>query len=287
MLLSKYNFELSTEEIDRILASVEKNLENWMDARRLSQCIGFMDLTSLNSTDTQSKITKLVEKVNGYRSMFPEYELPASICVYPNFAKTVKENLSAGNVRVTAVGGCFPASQSFTEVKVMECRMAVENGADEVDIVIPLNKFLAGDYEGTSNEIKAIREAVRGARLKVILETGTLQSVESAAEASFLAMEAGADFIKTSTGKLEPAATPTAAIIMCTAIRQFYKSTGRKVGFKPAGGIVTCEEAIAYYAIVESILGKEWLTPELFRIGASRLANNILTKLEDNKISYF
>ena len=286
-LLAKYKFDLTSNEIDHIIKNVEGYLSNWIDNSRLTKCLNCIDLTSLHSADTPAKIKKMAEKVNKLNETFPDYPKPASICVYPNFAETVKSTLTGSDVHVTVVGGCFPASQSFLEVKVLECKKAVEEGADEVDIVLALNKFLAKDYEGAFNEIKTIKEAIGDKTLKVILETGALLSIESIAAASFLAMEAGADFIKTSTGKLEPSATPMAAIVMCQAIKLYYQKTGRKVGFKPAGGISTCEEAIAYYMIVDNILGEEWLNKGLFRIGASRLANNILSKLQDSRVSYF
>ena len=190
-------------------------------------------------------------------------------------------------VKVAVVAGGFPNSQTFLEVKLQECRMAVEQGADEVDIVLSLGKFLAGDLEVAANEIREIMKWIGDSDLKVILESGALGGAENIAKASHLAMEAGADFIKTSTGKQEPAATPMAAIVMCNAIKEHYAKTGRKVGFKPAGGISTAKDAISYLAIVETILGKEWCTPQLFRIGASRLANNLLGALEQKTVGYY
>ena len=189
------------------------------------------------------------------------------------------------------VGGCFPASQSPLEVKILECVKAVEDGADEVDIVLALNAFLEGNYPEAEREIREIGAAIRGVNpqvhLKVILETGALQQESLIREASFLAMEAGADFIKTSTGKMQPAATPEAARIMCECIREFHAKGGRKVGFKPAGGIATAEDAVCYYNIVKEILGPEWLNKQLFRFGASRMANNLLSALEGKEVKYF
>lgn len=269
------------------LQKIKENLQKWNKPEILAACIGHMDLTSLNSTDTKSKIEKMVEKVNNFLVNFPKYPSVAAICVYPNFAEVVKKKLNSQDVNIAVVGGVFPGSQSFLEVKIEECRIAVEKGADEVDIVLSLSHFLEGEYELAAKEISSIKKAIAPAHLKVILETGALSTPESIEKASVLAMEAGADFIKTSTGKMEPAATPEAAIVMCRAIKEHYRKTGKKVGFKPAGGISTPQDAILYYAIVDTILGEEWLNPELFRLGASRLANNLLTELENRPINYF
>ena len=199
------------------------------------------------------------------------------------------------DLHVTVVAGCFPSSQSFLEVKLRECELAVGYGADEVDIVLALNAFLSGDYDSASAEISAVRKAVDAAAalqgrkvvLKVILETGLLGSSENVADASFLAMEAGADFIKTSTGKVDVNATPAAAYTMCECIRKYYEATGRKVGFKPAGGISTALDAVSYYSIVSAVLGREWLDRSLFRLGVSRLANSILSEVEQKTVNYF
>ncbi|MHC1691296.1 MAG: deoxyribose-phosphate aldolase [Bacteroidales bacterium] len=275
------------DTIEKELQKIKENLQKWNRPEILAACIGHMDLTSLNSTDTKSKIEKMVEKVNNFPVNFPKYPSVAAICVYPNFAEVVKKKLNSQDVNVAVVGGVFPSSQSFLEVKTEECRIAVEKGADEVDIVLSLSHFLEGEYELAAKEISSIKKAIAPAHLKVILETGALSTPEAIEKASVLAMEAGADFIKTSTGKMEPAATPEAAIVMCRAIKEHYRKTGKKVGFKPAGGISTPQDAILYYAIVDTILGEEWLNPELFRLGASRLANNLLTELENRPINYF
>ena len=275
------------DTIEKELQKIKENLQKWNRPEILAACIGHMDLTSLNSTDTKSKIEKMVEKVNNFPVNYPKYPSVAAICVYPNFAEVVKKKLNSQDVNVAVVGGVFPSSQSFLEVKIEECRIAVEKGADEVDIVLSLSHFLEGEYELAAKEISSIKKAIAPAHLKVILETGALSTPEAIEKASVLAMEAGADFIKTSTGKMEPAATPEAAIVMCRAIKEHYRKTGKKVGFKPAGGISTPQDAILYYAIVDTILGEEWLNPELFRLGASRLANNLLTELENRPINYF
>ncbi|PKP00262.1 MAG: deoxyribose-phosphate aldolase [Bacteroidetes bacterium HGW-Bacteroidetes-8] len=270
-----------------LLEGIEKKIKSWDKKEVLSACFGFIDLTSLNTTDTEAKIISMTERVNQFRGAFPNYGQVAAMCVFPNFAKTVRANLTDKDVNLAVVAGVFPSSQSFYKVKALECRMAVEDGANEVDIVLALNYFLSGEYNRASDEISLLKEAVKGAHLKVILETGALKDDELIYNASMLAMKAGADFIKTSTGKLEPAATPQAALVMCKAIKEFHKSTGKKVGFKPAGGIVTPSDAIKYYAIVDTILGSEWLNSNLFRLGASRLANNLLSQMESKEINYF
>lgn len=284
---NKFGYTPNLEEIDKKLATIQANLENWNTPDNLAACLGFMDLTTLNSSDTPEKVATLARKVNNFKNIYPEYPTPASICIYPNLGKHVKEALTAPDVNITVVAAVFPNAQSFIEVKRLECSMAVEQGADEVDIVLALNAFLAANYEKAADEIKQIKEVVGDRHLKVILETGALATPEKIAAASFLAMEAGADFIKTSTGKQEPAATPMAAIVMCECIKAYYEKTGKKIGFKPAGGMVAAKDALCYYAIVDTILGKEWLNKNLFRLGASRLANNLLSELEQKTVSYY
>ena len=253
--------------------------------------LGMIDLTSLNSTDTCSKIAAMTEKVNRFHDSYPDLPLPASICVYPNFAATVASTRSTADVHVTVVGGCFPASQSTLPVKVAECTAAVKDGADEVDIVLALNSFLDGKPEEASCEISEIGKAIRAVnpnvQLKVILETGALKEEKLIEEASFLAMEAGADFIKTSTGKMQPAATPEAARVMCRCIKEYYGKTGRMVGFKPAGGIATPEDAVTYWNIVSEILGEKWLDKRYFRFGASRMANNLISAITGSEVKYY
>ena len=273
--------------LDKILNAVHDNLTNWNTPRNQALCLGCIDLTTLNTADTQARVKNFTEKVNGFKEKYPQYPLPAAICVYPNMVGTVKSSLKVQGVKVASVAGGFPNSQTFLDVKLLECRNAVDSGADEVDVVLPLNRFMAGDYDGTFNEIAAMKEAVGQKHLKVILETGAIADSVKIHEASMLAMEAGADFIKTSTGKQEPGATPAAAIVMCNSIKEYYRKSGRKVGFKPAGGISTVKDAICYLAIVDTILGKEWLDSNLFRIGASRLANNLLSELEQKTIGYY
>ena len=293
--VSKYGYAPDRESIGRRLELLAASLDKVISNEVLKECFGIMDLTTLNASDTAEKTGRLMDKVNSFRTDYPDYPLPASVCVYPNFAAELKARRHFPEVHVTTVAGCFPSSQSYIEVKVKECEMAVENGADEIDIVLALNSFLAGDYESAGAEIAAMRSAIDAAAasqgrkvvLKVILETGLLVSPEKIADASFLAMENGADFIKTSTGKVEVNATPVAAYVMCECIRSFYEKTGKKVGFKAAGGISTAMDAVSYYSIVSSVLGEEWLDKSLFRLGVSRLANNLLTAVEQKTVSYF
>ena len=263
---AKYGYSPDKEAVDRALTLVASNLENVVSRQVLLDCFSMMDLTSLRTDDTPASIAKLVEKVNDFQSEYPDFPLPASICVYPNFAETVKAHKKCGDVHITVVAGGFPSSQSFTEVKVRECELAVEKGADEVDIVLSLSSFLEGNYESASEEIRKIRACIdaqaakqgRKVHLKVILETGLLVSLESVAQASFLAMEAGADFIKTSTGKVSVNATPAVSYVMCECIRAYHKATGKKIGFKPAGGISTALDAVSYYTIVSMILSRKF-----------------------------
>ena len=290
----KYGYTPDRDAIGRAIEMIAANMENIATEQVYKDCFSMMDLTTLKTDDTPASVTKLVEKVNVFHNTFPEWPYPASVCVFSNFASTVK-NVRKGDFNITVVSACFPSSQSFLEVKLKEVEMAVEQGADEVDIVLALNAFLADDYDAASEEIRQVRRVIdetagkqgRKVHLKVILETGLLKTPENIAEASFLAMEAGADFIKTSTGKVDVNATPLAAYIMCECIAKYYAVTGKKIGFKPAGGISSAADALCYYSIVASLLGKEWLNKELFRFGVSRVANSILSAVEQKTVSYF
>ena len=294
-LFTKYGYAPDKEAIARHLELIASNLEKVVSNEVLKECFSIMDLTTLSPKDTPSSVRKLVEKVNSFAVDFPGYPLPASICVYPNFASVVRNTRKNPDVHVTTVAGCFPSSQSFLPVKLQEIEMAVREGADEIDIVLALNSFLEGDFETAGAEIRASRECIdkvaaelgRPVVLKVILETGLLVTPERIADASFLAMENGADFIKTSTGKVEVNATPVAAYVMCECIKKFYEQTGRKVGFKAAGGISSAMDAVCYYSIVSTLLGKEWLNKDLFRFGVSRLANQVLSAVEQKTVAYF
>ena len=293
--LEKYGYTPVEEEIAARIQAVADRAEELATPEVLKRCFSLMDLTTLKTQDTVESVCKLVDKVTRLTKEYPSYPLPASICVYPNFASVVRERRCSPELHVTTVSSCFPSAQSFLEVKVQECILAVRGGADEVDIVLALNAFLAEDYAAASHEIEEMRKAVdaeaarQGRRvvLKVILETGLLATPERIARASFLAMEAGADFIKTSTGKVEVNATPTAACVMCDCIKAFYAKTGRKVGFKAAGGISNAKDALLYYGIGASVLGEEWIGKDHFRFGVSRLGNSLMSAIEQKTVNFF
>lgn len=263
-----------SEKVNRLLS--EKSSENNIPEvyKKLYSCI---DLTSLNSTDSNEHIWKFTEKVNNFEGSNPEMENVAAICVYPNFALTVKESLTAG-VKIACVAGGFPSSQTFPEIKVAETALAVADGADEIDVVINVGKFLSGEYEEMCEELSEIKNSCRHAALKIILETGALNGVKQIHDAAILSIYSGADFLKSSTGKGYTGATPEAAYVMCRAIQSYYAKTGRKIGLKMAGGIATTTDAVKYYTIVKEILGEEWCNNTLFRLGASRLADILLDK---------
>ena len=278
----------TADEVSALLEKIGPQARRNCRTEVYKRCFGCIDLTSLGATDSRRSIGEFTRKAIELPRHFPEAGSVASICVYPVFVETV--GLAAGDSKmaITSVSGGFPSSQTYLEVKMLETAMAIENGADEIDIVISIGEMLAGEYDLAGNEIETLRAEIGDdAILKVILESGTLSDPELIHKAATIAMEAGADFIKTSTGKNGIAATPEAAVAMCLAIRQFAEKTGRKVGFKAAGGISTAESAALYYSIVEEILGEEWLTPERFRIGASSLANNLLSEIEGREIKYF
>ena len=293
--LEKYGYTPDEEKIAAGIKAIADNLDQLSSPEVLKQCFSIMDLTTLSTSDTVESVSKLVDKVNKLAEAYPDYPAPASICVYPNFAQTVRSRKNNPAVHVTTVSSCFPTAQSFLEVKVLECEMAVKGGADEIDIVLALNSFLAGDYDRAYEEIVTMKNAIdkaaaaekREVVLKVILETGLLVTPANIAQASFLAMEAGADFIKTSTGKVSVNATPVAAYVMCEAIRRYYEVSGRKVGFKAAGGISTASDAICYYYIVSNILGRDWLCKERFRFGVSRLGNSLMSAIEQKTVNFF
>lgn len=288
LALSKYNIHLHDDEImEKVNQLISKHIDenNTLEVKkRLFNCI---DLTTLKCTDTEESVMKFTEKVNELADKYPDLENVAAICVYPNMAEIVNDTLEADRVNIACVSGGFPSSQTFMEVKVAETAMALHTGADEIDIVIPVGKFLSGDYEGMCDEIEELKDICGEKPLKVILETGVLRSASNIKKAAILAMYSGADFIKTSTGKESISATPEAALVMCEAIRDYYKETGRKVGFKAAGGIDNVQKALAYYTIVKETLGEEWLNNKLFRIGTSRLANSLLTEILGEEVKVF
>ena len=286
--LAKYNTQLNDKDVAaQVSAIIDSKVaeNNTLDVKKfLFNCI---DLTTLNTTDSDESVMKFTQNVNRFEESYPDLKNVAAICVYPCFAEIVKDTLEVEGVNIACVSAGFPSSQTFIEVKVAETAMAILDGADEIDIVISVGKFLGGDYETMCDEIAEIKATCKEKHLKVILETGALQSAENIKKASILSMYAGADFIKTSTGKQQPAATPEAAYVMCQAIKEYYEQTGIKVGFKPAGGINCVNDALIYYTIVKEVLGDEWLTNKLFRLGTSRLANLLLSEIVGEDLKFF
>ncbi len=277
----------SESEITKELKKVSEIISEPPDKHLLMTILNCLDLTSLNTSDNKTHILHLTGKVNSFSGRFTNIPNIAAICVYPNFVPLVKEKLTVKTVRIASVAGAFPSSQTFRSIKLAECKMALDSGADEIDMVISVGSFLSNDFATVADEIREIKEAVGNRHLKVIIESGLLGDHENIFKASMIAMDAGADFIKTSTGKVNISATPEAAFVMCRAIDYFYSETGIRVGFKPAGGIVTVDEAVSYYRIAEYCLGKEWLNNNYFRIGASRLANNILSEIAGGRHDHF
>ena len=288
LALSKFNTHLHDDEIMmKVDQLIEKHLSenNTVDVKKeILHCI---DLTTLKCTDTEESVMKFTEKVNEFVDKYPDLDNVAAICVYPNMAEIVSDSLEADNVKVACVSGGFPSSQTFMEVKVAETAMAIHAGAEEIDIVMPIGKFLCDDYEGMCDEISELKDICGEKTLKVILETGALRTASNIKKAAILTMYSGADFIKTSTGKEAISATPEAALVMCEAIKEYHRETGRKVGFKAAGGIDTVKKALAYYTIVKEVLGEEWLNNGLFRIGTSRLTNLLLSDIIGEEVKFF
>lgn len=287
--LRKYNTNLDDaavrEAVRKIIA--EKVPENdTIDVKKF--LFGSIELTTLKTTDSDTSVLAFTERVNDFDNEYPDLPHVATICVYPCFAKTVSESLEVDGVEIACVSGSFPSSQARIEVKVAETALAVADGATEIDIVLPVGKFLSGDYEGVCDDIAEMKAACgESVPMKVILETGALKTASNIKKASILSMYAGADYIKTSTGKMEPAATPEAAYVMCQAIKEYYDETGIQIGFKPAGGINSVMDAIIYYTIVKEVLGEKWLTNKWLRLGTSRLANMLLSELKGEQIKFF
>lgn len=286
--LNRYNTNLNDEEVK---AKVEKLLEehlaenNTLDVKKfLFNCI---DLTTLKETDNDEYVMKFTQKVNQFDEEYPELKNVAAICVYPCFAEIVRDTLEVEDVKVACVSGGFPSSQTYTEVKIVETALAIKDGADEIDIVIPVGKYLAGDYESMCDEIDELKETCREHTLKVILETGALKHASDIKKAALLSLYAGGDFIKTSTGKIAVSATPEAAYVMCQAIKEYHDKTGIMKGFKAAGGINTVQDAIRYYTIAKEVLGEEWLNNKYFRLGTSRLANLLLSEIVGKEVKFF
>lgn len=292
--MDKYQETLASSQVnadDAVVAAEVKKIVEKAGQYANSDVYQFLfssiDLTTLSTTDTQTSVAQFVKRVNDFDNDYPQFKNVAAICVYSNFAEIVRSNLEVSGVDIAVVAGGFPSSQTFTEVKVADAALAVAGGANEVDIVMNLGYYLDNNYAELSDEIIEIKHAIRDAKLKVILETGALKSAEDIKHASILSLYSEADFIKTSTGKIYPGASLEAAWVMCQCIKEYYEKTGRKVGFKAAGGIRTTEEAVQYYAIVKEVLGDEWLNQDLFRIGASSLANSLLSSMLGEEIKYF
>ena len=288
LALSKYNTHLHDDEVQaKVDLLIKKHLDENDNLEAKKQLFHCIDLTTLKCTDSEESVMKFTQKVNDFVDKYPDLDNVAAICVYPNMAEIVDDTLEADDVKIACVAGGFPSSQTFMEIKVAETAMAIHTGAEEIDIVMPVGKFLCGDFEGMCDEISELKEVCGEKPLKVILETGALMTASNIKKAAILAMYAGADFIKTSTGKESPAATPEAAYVMCSTIKEYYEKTGRKIGFKPAGGINTVHDALVYYTIVKELLGDEWLNNELFRLGTSRLANLCLSEIVGEEVKFF
>lgn len=286
--LRKYNLNISDTKVKETVAKIIKEKveeNNTLSVKKF--LFGSIELTSLNTTDSEETILKLTERVNDFENCYPDLPHVASICIYPCFAQIVSQSLEVEGVEVTCVSGSFPSSQALIEVKVAETALAVKDGATEIDVVMPVGKFLSEDYETLCDDISELKQTCGEHKMKVILETGCLKTAQNVKKASLLAMYAGADYIKTSTGKISPAATPEAAYVMCQAIREYYDETGIQIGFKPAGGMKTVNDALIYYTIVKEVLGKEWLTNTWFRLGTSRLANVLLSELLGKETKFF
>lgn len=281
--INSINIKSLKEDLDELLTNISFNKEKEI----LKTCFSLIDLTSLYTTDSESHIKHFVEKVNELKNNYKEIGNVAAVCVYPSFVKTAKDHIDSKDINIASVSAGFPHSQTMMEIKVAETMLCIHDGADEIDIVLNIGNFLDGKYVDVAEEIREIKESIHEKKLKVILETGILETAENIYKSSIIAMEAGADFIKTSTGKLKPAATPFAAYVMCKAILDFYKKRKKMVGIKVAGGISSSADALLYYHIVYNTLGKKWINKDYFRIGASRLANAILTDYYNKEIKYF
>lgn len=288
-LYAQYNCNLNDDQVKKeVEAILAKNFDKNNTVEVYKKCFNLIDLTSLNSTDTEDQIGTMMQKVNDFPESYPEMPNVAAVCIYPSLVPVTRAVLDRENgVNIAAVAACFPSSQSFIEVKVAETALTVQAGADEIDVVISIGKFFSGFHSEVYDELKELKAACGKAHLKVILESGALRSAVEIKQASLLAIAAGADFIKTSTGKSDPAATLEAAYIMSGAIKEYYEKTGIKIGFKPAGGVATTEEAVKFYTVVHSVLGDDWMNNKLFRFGASRLANNLLSSIYNKTVKYF
>lgn len=287
--LAKYNTNIDDnavrDAVHKIIAE-KVSANDTIDVKKF--LFGSIELTTLKTTDSDTSVLAFTERLNDFDNQYPDMPHVATVCVYPCFANTVAESLEVDGVEIACVSGAFPSSQARIEVKIAETSLAVADGATEIDIVMPVGKFLSGDYEGVCDDIAELKAACgENVPMKVILETGALKTATNIKKAALLSMYAGADYIKTSTGKLQPAATPEAAYVMCQAIKEYYDETGIQIGFKPAGGINSVMDAIIYYTIVKEVLGEKWLTNKWFRLGTSRLANMLLSEIKGEQIKFF
>lgn len=286
--LKKYNTNLNDDEVREAVKKLIEEKVHTNDTPEVKKFLfGSIELTSLKCTDSDESIMAFTEKVNQFDTQYADLPHVATICVYPCFAQVVRDTLEIEGVEIACVSGSFPSSQALIEVKVAETALAVKDGATEVDIVMPVGKFLSGNYEEMCEDIQELKETCGDAAMKVILETGCLKTASNIKKASILSMYAGADYIKTSTGKEKVAATPEAAYVMCQAIKEYYDETGIQIGFKPAGGINSVMDALIYYTIVKEVLGEKWLTNKWFRLGTSRLANMLLSEIEGKEVKFF
>lgn len=287
--LAKYNTNIDDNAVRdavRKIIAEKVSANDTIDVKKF--LFGSIELTTLKTTDSDTSVLAFTERLNDFDNQYPDMPHVATVCVYPCFANTVAESLEVDGVEIACVSGAFPSSQARIEVKIAETSLAVADGATEIDIVMPVGKFLSGDYEGVCDDIAELKAACgENVPMKVILETGALKTATNIKKAALLAMYAGADYIKTSTGKLQPAATPEAAYVMCQAIKEYYDETGIQIGFKPAGGINSVMDAIIYYTIVKEVLGEKWLTNKWFRLGTSRLANMLLSEIKGEQIKFF
>lgn len=287
-MLNQYDTNLNDEEVAAKVARLieEKVPENdTLEVKKFH--MGSVELTTLKTTDSDESVLAFTERVNQFEEAYPALPHVATICVYPCFASIVSQSLEVEGVEVACVSGSFPSSQALMEVKIAETALALKDGATEIDMVMSVGKFLSGDYETVCDEIAELKALCGEKKLKCILETGLLGTAERIKKASLLAMYAGADYIKTSTGKEKPAATPEAAYVMCQAIKEYYDKTGIQIGFKPAGGLNTVHDALVYYTIVKEVLGEKWLTNQYLRLGTSRLANLLLSEVEGKEVKFF
>ena len=286
--LSKYNLEVNDQEVKEAVKKIIAEKVHANDTLEVKKFLmGCVELTTLKTTDSDESVLAFTERVNQFEEAYPTLPHVATICVYPRFAKIVSDSLEVEGVEIACVSGSFPSSQALIEVKTVETGLAVKDGATEIDMVLSVGAFLSGDYETVCDEIRQMKDACGDKKMKVILETGCLKTGKNIKTASILAMYAGADYIKTSTGKLEPAATPEAAYVMCQAIKEYYEKTGIQIGFKPSGGLNSVMDAIIYYTIVKEVLGERWLTNQWFRMGTSRLANLLLSEVVGEEVKYF